>query len=80
MALDTSTQTVIILFTGNLLLLLVILILFGIIRKFRGDKAKVVIGNKTLKELGIDQDNKELVENLLLENPGISMHNACNLK
>jgi hypothetical protein len=56
--LDASTTSVIILFVANLLLLIIILISFGVIRQFRGDKAKVKINKKYLKDyFEIDDEN-----------------------
>ena len=73
MGLDPSTQSVVLLTLANLFFLVSILISFGLIRKWRGDKAKVKLSKKVLHELGLDDKNKEL-EALLLENPNASMY------
>jgi hypothetical protein len=76
--LDPSTSSVIILFFANLILLLIILISFGVIRKIRGDKAKVKISKRVLKELGLDDDYNNELEALLLENPITSNNNISH--
>jgi hypothetical protein len=69
---DQSTSSVLLLFTANLLLLLVMFISFNIIRRFRGDKVKVKMTKKVARQLGYDDENNELMQ-LLLENPTRSM-------
>ena len=54
---DASTQSVIILFVANFCFLIVTIIAFGIIRRFRGDKAKVRLNKKVLRELGFDEED-----------------------
>lgn len=53
---DTSAVTLLILFSVNLLFLLIILISFGVIRRVRGDKAKVKITKDFMMMQGVSSD------------------------
>lgn len=70
--LDESTQSVLLLFAANFIFLVITVIAFGIIRRFRGDKAKVKINKKILKEMGYDEEETNRLDDLLLENPNTS--------
>ena len=63
---------------GNLFLLILILVFFGLIRKWRGDEVKIKINKKVLRELGLDINDNQL-EALLLENPNASKLYFLNL-
>ncbi len=59
---DTSAVTLLLLFSVNFFFLIVILIFFGVIRRFRGDKAKVNINKDFMLKNGMSDLETHLLE------------------
>ncbi len=62
---DASTTSLLILFFVNFSFLILVMIFFGIIRKVRGDKAKVKLTKKYMQKEGMMNEND--LETLLLD-------------
>lgn len=59
---DSSAATLLLLFSANFIFLIIIIISFGVIRRIRGDKAKVKLSKEHFKDSGLSD-----LETLLLE-------------